>query len=180
MTEATRITQQELLPLPHWVRVALALRCVRRARRLLRAPTSQLRILDDALNYLERSIRGASADDELAAAAAAAYTLALDNVDGPPAQQSSPTEEDTSLATCMVAHATAFASEAATLADARHAAQLVTQAIDFAIHAHRLADSAGACQVVAAMRTDLNQMAQAAVIHQWSDTTPPPAEFLRI
>jgi hypothetical protein len=169
MTEPARISHQDLLPLPRWARLALALRCVRRARGLLQAPERQSRILDQALACLDRAVRTGSAGDELADAAASAYTLALDNLDTPTS------DEDVEVVTCMVAHATAFAAEAA-LAEGRPAARLVGQALDFAIHAYRLADPAGTSEALAAMRADLVRLGQEARAGGWTDQTPVPGE----
>jgi hypothetical protein len=175
MTDSVRISHQELLPLPRWARLALALRCVRRARHLLRVPVAELATVDGALAQLDGAIRRAQAGDELADAAAAAYTLALDNLDG---QTTVEAEEDTVVVTCMVAHATAFAAEAATLPDGRAAAHLVGQAVDFAVHAHRLAHAAGTSTALTAMRTDLERLRQEAERQRWTDQTPIPPEFL--
>jgi hypothetical protein len=165
-----RIAQQEVEPLPRWARLALAARCVRRARALLRLPPEQASVLDDVPGRLERAVATATAGDDLAEAAAAAYTLALDNVDS-----GAPDENDAAVLTTMVAHAAAFAAEAATLADARQAAHLVAQSIDFAIHACRLAGGPGAAPAVAAMRADLERLANAAGVR--GDETPVAADF---
>ena len=42
------------------------------------------------------------------------------------------------MVTCMVAHAAAFAAEAASQPDAHRAAHLVAQSVDFVVHAFRL------------------------------------------
>src|SRR4051794_35908063 len=120
-----RIGQHEIEPLPRWARLALAARCVRRARALIAPPPEQARVLDEGLDRLDRAVASASAGDDLADAAAAAYTLALDNAD-------SGADEDAAVVTCMVAHAAAFAAEAATLPDAHRATHLVAQSVDFA------------------------------------------------
>jgi hypothetical protein len=175
MTEAARITAQEVLPLPRWARLAFATRCVRRARPLLRAPAEQVRVLESALAGAEQAARTAQAGDELADAAAAAYTLALDNLDGrAPAAQG----DEAVVVTCMVAHATAFAAEAATLAEARPAAQLVAQSADFAVHAFRMARSAGTADAVGAMRRDLQVLREAAERGKWDDNSPVAADVL--
>jgi hypothetical protein len=76
----------------------------------------------------------------------------------------------------MVAHATAFAAEAATLPDPRAAAHLVNLSVDFAIHAHRVA-GADTPQAPAGMRDDLQRLRQAAQRGRWTDQTPVPADF---
>jgi hypothetical protein len=167
---AARIGENELRPLPRWARLALALRCLQRARGLVSPPAAQARVLDDALTRIEQAVATAQAGDELAEAAAAAYTLALDNLDAPPA---SPTQADCDVSTCMVAHATAFAAEAATLTDARAAAHLTAQSIDFAIHAYRLAAAADTTSALAGIRADLQRLRSAGL----SDNTPVPAGF---
>ncbi len=166
-----RIGEAEVRSLPRWARLALALRCLRRARRLIHPPTEQALVLDGALDRLEQAVYHGRAGEEQAAAAAAAYTLALDNLDAPPL---TPAAADRDVTTCMVAHATAFAAEAATLADPHHAAHLVAQALDFAVHAYRLADPAGSSATLAGMRADLERLRSAPA---WSDDTPVPAEF---
>ncbi len=172
MTEAARIALQEVLPLPRWARLAFAARCVRRARPLLRAPAEQATVLESALARTEHAAQTAHADDELAAAAAAAYTLALDNLDG---KAPTSAENEAVVVACMVAHATAFAAEAATLTDPRAAAQLVAQSADFAIHAFRMARSADTAEALAAMRRDLQALREAAARGKWDDNSPVPA-----
>jgi hypothetical protein len=176
MTDAARFSEQELSTLPRWARLALALRCIRRARLLVKASPAVLATLDQTVARIEQAVRQGSGDDELADAAAAAYTLALDNLDG---RTLSPAgEEDTQVVTCMVAHAAAFAAEAATLADNRAAARLVAQAADFAIHAFRLSQHAGTAQALAAMRIDLDELRETARREGWEDTTPMPERFV--
>jgi hypothetical protein len=180
----TRIGEAELRPLPRWARVALALRCLRRARGLVCPPAPQAQVLDEALARIQYAVETGHAGDDLADAAAAAYTLALDNLDAPP---SSPTQADRDVSTCMVAHATAFAAEAATLTDPRQAAHLVAQSADFAIHAYRLAAAADTSSALAGMRADLELLLTASGLRAdlerlrsasgWSDNTPVPAEF---
>ncbi len=181
---AARIGENELRPLPRWARVALALRCLRRARGLIHPGAAQAQVLDTALARLEQAVRTARAGDDLADAAAAAYTLALDNLDAPPA---SPTTADHDVTTCMVAHATAFAAEAAILADPRQAAHLVAQSVDFAIHAYRLAHASDTTSALAGMRADLELLLTAADSRadlqrlrsatDWTDETPVPPDF---
>ena len=146
--KGARIGQHELQPLPRWARLAFAARCIRRARALVAPPPEQARVLDSALARLEEATAsGRAAEDELADAAASAYRLALDNIDargGP--------DEDVMVATCMVAHAAAFALEAATLGNVTQATHLVAQSVDFAVHAHRLAGGGRADDALAAMR----------------------------
>jgi hypothetical protein len=176
MTDAARFSQQELFTLPRWARLALALRCIRRARLLVKASPTVLATLDQTLARIEQAVRRGAGEDELADAAAAAYTLALDNLDG---KIPSPAgEEDTQVVTCMVAHAAAFAAEAATLADNRAAAQLVGQAADFAIHAFRLSQHTQTGQALAAMRTDLDELRETARREGWDDTTAMPERFV--
>ena len=116
-----------------------------------------------------RRQRGAVADDDLADAAARAYTLALDNLDG---KEAALTAENDTIVTCMVAHATAFAAEGATLAETHQAAHLIAQSVDFAVHAFRVARSPGAGGAIAAMRADLHRLAEAAAREGWNDQTP--------
>ena len=173
MSEPQRVSQQELEPLSPRARLALAARCVRRARALLPGPQS---VLERALALVEQASRSAAAEDELADAAAGAYTLALNHLDsgGGPAAGA---DDDRVVVTCMVAHAAAFAAEAATVADPRRAAQLVGQSIDFAIHALRIAGAPNAADEVAAMRHDLRRLREAAAGRGWDDQTPVPADF---
>jgi hypothetical protein len=173
MSESARITQQELKPLPRRARLAFAARCLRRAHPLLHASEDQRRTLGSALERLDRAARGACSDEELTDAAAAAYTLALDNLDH---KDPSPTAEDHAVATCMAAHATAFAAEAATLVDALQAAHLVAQSVDFAVHAFRMARPAEAGRAVAAMRADLRVLAEVARREGWGEESPVGAE----
>ena len=69
-----RISQHEIEPLPLWARLALAARCVRRARALISPPASQARVLDDGLERLEQAVTTGRARDDLADAAASAST----------------------------------------------------------------------------------------------------------
>jgi hypothetical protein len=177
MSDVARIGQPEVQPLPRWARLAFAARCVRRATRLLRAPADQTTLLDSALTRVEQAAAAGRADDELADAAASAYTLALDNLDGRGRTAAAPGDEAV-LVTCMVAHATAFAAEAATLADAQQAAHLVAQSVDFAVHAFRVAGSPEAAQAVAAMRADLEHLRDLGQRQGWGDATPVPAQVL--
>src|SRR4051812_39645078 len=135
-----RITPNEIKSLPRWARLAFASRCLQRARRLASAQASQASILDLALSRLEEACRSGQAGDDLADAAASAYTLALDNLDS----HAAGADHEREVATCMVAHAIAFAAEAAILPDSRQATHLLAQSIDFAIHAVRLANPAEA------------------------------------
>ena len=166
---AARIGENELRSLPRWGRVALALRCLRRARGLIHPAREQARVLDEALARIQQAVESGQAGDELAGAAAAAYTLALDNLDVPaPA-----TQVDRDVITCMVAHAAAFAAEAATLTDPRQASRLVAQSVDFAVHAHRLTHAADTSSALAAMRADLERLCSAG----GSDESPVPPTF---
>lgn len=172
---STRISQDEVLPLPRWPRLGLALRCVRRARGLIDPPEGQARLLDSALARLDSAVHAGAAGDDLADAAATAYTLALDHLD---ARGPAPAiDDDAVVVTCMVAHAAAFAAEAATLADRRAAAHLVAQSIDFAIHAHRLCGRADAPAAVAAMRADLERVRLRLVRPGGDDAAPLPPGF---
>jgi hypothetical protein len=170
---APRISQDEVLPLPRWARLGLALRCVRRARGLIAPPDDQARLLDSVLDRLANAVHAGRAGDDLADAAASAYTLALDNLDArttaPPA-----IDDDAVVVTCMVAHSAAFAAEAATLTDPRQAAHLVAQSIDFAIHAYRLTARADVPAAVAAMRADLERVR---LRFARTDEAPLPADF---
>lgn len=150
-----RIAQHELQPLPRWARLALAARCLQRARAIVQPGPRQSAILDTALARLQEAASTGRADERLEEVAAAAYTLALDNLDVPPASASA---ADQDVITCMVAHAAAFAAEAATLSDARQAAHLVAQSIDFAIHAFRLSGRPDTPTALAAMRADLDRL----------------------
>jgi hypothetical protein len=166
-----RIGEAEVRPLPRWARLALALRCLRRARGLIHPPTEQALVLDGALDCIEEAVHNGRAGEDQATAAAAAYTLALDNLDTPPL---TPAAADRDVTTCMVAHAAAFAAEAATLSDPQHAAHLVAQSLDFAVHAYRLGGTAGGSAALAGMRDDLERLRNAPA---WSDETPVPADF---
>src|SRR5262245_3561341 len=162
MRDVPRITQQEVQALPRWARLAFAARCVRRALHLLPVPDAHLRVLTDALTRLEQASAAGRAGDDLADAAASAYTLALDNLDGQVAPPSGAEEGPAAVVPCLVAHATAFAAEAATLADARAASHLVAQSVDFAVHAYRVAQPGAAPQALNVMRADLQQLRSAA------------------
>jgi hypothetical protein len=180
MSEGQRVTPQEIERLPRWARLAFAARCVRRARALLAMSADPQQVVERALALVEEASHKGRADDELADAAAAAYTMALNHLDGqeggpPPGPHGD--EEDALVVACMVAHATAFAAEAATLADPGRAAQLVAQSVDFAIHACRLSRSPAAPRLIAAMRGDLERLSQAANDQGWDDQSPFPADF---
>lgn len=162
-----RIAQQEIQPLPRWARLALAVRCLQQARTLLQPGPSQAAILDTALARLQEAATTGRAGERLEEAAAAAYTLALDNLDEAPA---TPHAADQDVLICLVAHAAAFAAEAATLADPRQAAHLVAQSIDFAIHAFRLSGTADTPSALAGMRADLERLRDAGL----SDDAPVP------
>jgi hypothetical protein len=163
-----RITQQEVQPLPRWARLAFAARCLRRARSLVGPAPA----LDSALDWLAVACRVGHAGDELADAAAGAYTLALDHLDG----TTGGTDHDREVVVCMLAHAIAFAAEAATLTDARQAAHLAAQGVDFAVHALRLADPAQAGAELAAMRAELDWFRAEADGGRWDDQAPVPPE----
>jgi hypothetical protein len=178
MSDVARIGQPEIQPLPRWARLAFAARCVRRATRLLRAPAAQAALLDSALARVEQAAATAHTDDDLADAAASAYTLALDNLDGRGRTPTGSVPAEDVLVTCMVAHATAFAAEAATLSDAQRTAQLVAQSVDFAIHAFRVARSAESAQALAAMRADLERLRERGEREGWGDATAVPPQML--
>jgi hypothetical protein len=169
---APRISQNEVLPLPRWARLGLALRCVRRARGLITPPDDQARLLDSVLSRLTSAVEAGRSGEDLADAAASAYTLALDNLD---ARAAPATDDDAVVVTCMVAHSAAFAAEAATLTDARQAAHLVAQSIDFAIHAYRLSAKSDVASAVAAMRADLERLRLR--FARGTDEAPLPADF---
>jgi hypothetical protein len=173
MSDTARITQKELETLPRWARVAFAGRCLRRAQTLLYGPAEQMAVLASALTHIEKAAAGGDSDD-LAGAAAAAYTLALDNLDS--SEASSLPENDT-IVTCMVAHATAFATEAATLADGRLATHLIGQSIDFAVHAFRVAHATDAVRAIAAMRADLLKLVEVVESEGWDDSTHLKADW---
>jgi hypothetical protein len=174
MSDTVRITQKELEPLPRWARLAFAGRCLRRAQTLLYGPAEQMAVLSSALKQIEAAAAGRGAGDELADAAASAYTLALDNLDS--GDVSSMPENDT-IVTCMVAHATAFAAEAATLSDTHLAAHLIGQSIDFAIHAFRVAHATDAVRAIAAMRADLTRLVETAASDGWDEKTRVAADW---
>jgi hypothetical protein len=157
---SARIGQAEIESLPRWPRLALAVRCVRRARDLVGPAGRAAAIIDDALARVDQSARTGAASEDLADAAASAYTLALDHLDG----EGPGDDHDAVVRTCMIAHATAFAAEAATLDEPRQAAHLVAQAIDFAVHACRLTDPGLAAAAVSAMRADLDQLSRASFV----------------
>jgi hypothetical protein len=77
----------------------------------------------------------------------------------------------------MVAHATAFAAEAATLTDSRQASHLVAQSVDFAVHAFRVALAREAVSAIAAMRGDLERLREAVARERWSDSSYVPKGF---
>jgi hypothetical protein len=180
MSGTQRFTQEEIQSLPRWVRLGFAARCVRRARNLLNAPGDQLRVIDNAINLTEQASRNGHASDQLADAAAAAYTLALNTVDfagRAPGAEASSVEDDALIAACTVAHAAAFAAEAATIAVAKMAAFLVSQSVDFAIQAHVIAHPDLAGDFIAAMRTDLERLQEAVEKEGWGNLMPVPAHF---
>lgn len=175
MSDPARISHQELLPLPHWLRLGLALRCLRRARGFVKARPEQLQVIDHGLERLDRAARAGRAGDDLADAAAAAYTLALDNLD---TGKDSSGDEDTVVLTCMLAHALAFTAEAATLTDSWASAHLVGQGIDFAMHSCRLVHGMIGQAGVGAMRADLLRFRAVASQGAWDDQTPVPEDLL--
>jgi hypothetical protein len=170
---AGRITRIEIMPLPRWARLALAARCLRRARDLVRPAPAHAAILDRAISQIEESAAAAHPAAGLADSAAAAYSLALDNLDLPTPE--TPDAGDREVVTCMVAHAAAFAAEAATMVDAHRAAHLVSQSVDFVVHAFRLSGTAEAAAALADIRADLERLWAAEP--NWGDETPVPASF---
>ena len=154
-----RIGQQEIESLPRASQLRLAARCVRRARAMLGPAGKAGRTLDAVLDRLDEASRAQRFDDRLTDAAAAAYTLALDHVD-----HREPGDEDQAVVTCLVAHAAAFAAEAATLPDAERCTRLVAQSLDFAVHACRLRGGANADSATDAMRGDLERIEANAVL----------------
>lgn len=169
---SSRITRIEILPLPRWGRLALAARCLRRARVLVSPKEQHASILDKAIAGIEASAASGQWSEGLAEAAAAAYVLALDELDKP-----SRTDEahDKDVVTTMVAHAAAFAAEAASQPDAHRAAHLVAQSVDFVVHAYRLSGAAHVEQAMAEMRADLEKLWAAEPT--WTDATPVPQSF---
>ncbi len=179
MSETQRFTQEEIQALPRWARLAFAARCVRRARNLLHGSPDYTRIVDRAIGLAEEAAARGQAADQLADAAGAAYTLALnavEAVDSSPEAGPAP-DEDRLVVACTVAHAAAFAAEAATVAVARMASYLASQSVDFAIQAHRVACPDQLDDVVAAMRADLEQVQEAVEREGWGNLTPVPARF---
>jgi hypothetical protein len=180
MTEAQRFSQEEIQPLPRWARLAFAARCVRRAAALLGGSVEQSRVIDRALALVEEASRRGQAGDRLADAAAAAYTLALNEVDFSPHRLGSSDaadEDDGLIVTCTVAHAAAFAAEAATVAVARMASFLVSQSVDFAIQAHVVACPGKVAEVMASMRSDLEHLQEAVAQEGWGNLSAVPANF---
>jgi hypothetical protein len=180
MSGPQRFTQEEIQSLPRWARLAFAARCVRRARALLQAPRDQVRVIENAIALTEQASARGQAGDALADAAAAAYTLALNAVDfagRSPGAEAPSDEDDALILTCTVAHAAAFAAEAATVAVARMAAFLVCQSVDFAIQAHVTADPDAAPAVIQAMRDDWQLLQDAVEEEGWGNLMPVPPDF---
>jgi hypothetical protein len=75
----------------------------------------------------------------------------------------------------MVAHAAAFAAEAASQPDAHRAAHLVAQSVDFVVHAFRLARADKTEEAMGDMRADLEKLWMAEPT--WNDDTPVPQSF---
>jgi hypothetical protein len=180
MSGLSRFTQEEIQSLPRWARLAFAARCVRRARGLLLGPADYVRVIDRAVTLVEEAGRAGRASDQLADAAAAAYTLALNTVDftqRPDGADAPAVEDDTLIIACTVAHAAAFAAEAATIAVARMAAYLAAQSVDFAVQAHLVAGPDVVPEVLTAMRADLELLQEAVERGGWGNLTPVAAEF---
>jgi hypothetical protein len=180
MNGAQKVTQEEIQALPRWARLAFAARCVRRARALLQGPSEPVQIIERALSLAEEASRRGQAGEQLADAAAAAYTLTLNAVElgARPAQAVSPSEEEDALIVlCTVAHAAAFAAESATVAVARMAAYLAMQSIDFAVQAHIVACPDVVADLHAAMRADLELLQEAIEQEGWGNLSRVPADF---
>jgi hypothetical protein len=178
MTEPQRFTQEEIQPLPRWARLGFAARCVQRARGLVQGSAEQARVIERAIALVRDASRKGQASEELADAAAAAYTLALNEVDLAHQPGESGGEEDDRLVVlCTVAHAAAFAAEAATIAVARMAGFLVTQSVDFAVQAHLVACPEQVSEVLAAMRRDLESLQEAVQQEGWGNLTQVPVDF---
>jgi hypothetical protein len=178
MHDEPRITDEEIQALPRWARLAFAVRCVRRAAALLRAPAAHAEGIDRALALAEQAARLGRADDALADAAAAAYRLALDTIDPGGHVPAVPlADDDAVIVTCTVAHAAAFAAEAATLPAARMAAYLLAQSVGFAAQAHVAARPDLAAQATRDMRRDLQRLQEAAQREGWNDQTPLGDDF---
>jgi hypothetical protein len=180
MNGVQRFTQEEIQSLPRWARLAFAARCVRRAQALLQVPAGEMAVIERAVALVESASRRGQAGEQLADAAAAAYKLALDVVDLPerPAEaQGPPDEDDVLIVMCTVAHAAAFAAEAATIAIAKMASYLVSQSVDFAVQAHLVACADAVPEVVADMRKDLEQLQEAVADEGWGNLMPVPPDF---
>jgi hypothetical protein len=178
MAAAPKVTQDEIQALPRWARLAFAARCVRRAQQLLSGPDDEAQVIDRAMRLVEEAAWRGQAGDELADAAAAAYTLALNAVDATePTGTSRAEEEDSLILTCTVAHAAAFAAEAATVAVARMASYLAAQSIDFAVQAHIVACPDDVATATEAMRQDLEALQDAVVKEGWGNLSPMPVDF---
>jgi hypothetical protein len=177
MSGVQRITQEEIQPLPRWARLAFAARCIRRAMPLLRAPADQVEVIERAVALTEQATRQGQAGDDLADAAAAAYTMVLNTLDyAPHAGDAHPvSDEAAALVTCAVAHAAAFAAEAATIPAAKMAGYLLAESVGFAIQAHVEAQAMQIPEVIAAMRADLQLLHEGAVRGRWGDQSPMPA-----
>jgi hypothetical protein len=176
MSSQPRFSQEEIQALPRWARLAFAARCVRRARRLLQGAEESVKIIDRAISLAEQAARKGQADDQLADAAAAAYTLALNAVEF--GSTSGKAEEDDALiVTCTVAHAAAFAAEAATIATAKMAAYLAAQSVDFAIQSHLVAGPEHVGDAIAAMRGDLELLQEAVSSEGWGNLMPVAPDF---
>jgi hypothetical protein len=176
MTAAQRFTQEEVQSLPRWPRLAFAARCVRRAQALLQGPPEYVQVIERAVSLVEDSTWKGRSHEQVAEAAAGAYTLALNTVElGGRAEGQGP-DEDTLIIACTVAHAAAFAAEATTIAAARMASYLATQSVDFAIQAYLVADPELVPEVLAAMREDLERLQQAMEHERWGNLTPVPVD----
>lgn len=176
MAGAQRFRQEEIQSLPRWPRLAFAARCVRRGQALLQGPPDYVQVIERAISFVEDSTWKGRPNERLAEAAAAAYTLALNTVDlGGRAGQTP--DEDTLIIACTVAHAAAFAAEAATLAAARMAAYLASQSVDFAIQAYVVGGPDLVAEIIGAMREDLERIQEAVEHERWGNLTPVPVDL---
>jgi hypothetical protein len=180
MADSPKITSDELQSLPRWARLAFAARCVRRARELLSGAPEPLGVIDRALRLVEKASARGHADDQLADAAAGAYTLALNAVEATDRsgdRGGASAMEDALIVTCTVAHGTAFVAEAATRAAAKMASFLAGQAIDCAIQAHIVACPDQVPGLMDHIRNDFEFLQEAVAKEHWGNLSPIPADF---
>jgi hypothetical protein len=177
MPDSQRISQDELQSLPRWARLAFATRCVRRARELLSGAPEQLGVIDRALTLVEQATRRGHADDQLADAAASAYTLALNAVEATNQSGEAAALEDALIVTCTVAHGAAFVAEAATRAAAKMASFLAGQSVDCSIQAHTVACPDQVGGLIDLMRQDFDLLQEAVAREHWGNLSPVPVDF---